>query len=180
MFRRAMATMQIMPRDLAVQPQTAILSLRTPVNWTAVLFFSALSLVHASIAIPAFYHGRWEGFLSAIFSVLFAGVSVIAYFAHARLTMDPDHRYVHLRWGVPPLRFERIIPFSDIREIRLTLAGTRKHPESRIELLCESGDVECPQTPYPRQHALLMAMTIGAPLTKVIGTEQAAETPRRI
>ena len=169
-----------MPRNVAVQPQTATLILRTSVNWTAVLFFATLSLVHGSIAFPAFYHGRWEGFLSAIFCVLFAGVSVITYFTHATLTMLPEERAVHFRWGFPPLRFERTIPFSDIRGVRLTLAGTRKHPESLLELLCDSGDIECPHTPYPRQHALLMAMTIGTPLTKVIGTEQTTEHPGRI
>jgi hypothetical protein len=171
--------MRYMPRDVAVQPQTTPLTLRTPVNWTAVLFFGALSFVHASIAIPAFYHGRWEGFLSAIFCVLFATVSVISYFVHAQLTMLPEQRRLHMRWGFPPLRFDRLIPFSDIRGVRLTLVGTRKHPESIIQLLCDSGDVECPPTRYPRQHALLLAMTIGAPLTKVIGDEQASpDAPR--
>src|SRR5215204_2473456 len=46
-------------------------TLRTPVNWTAVLFFAGLSALHLFLAGTAVYHGRWSGFLSIIFGVVF-------------------------------------------------------------------------------------------------------------
>src|SRR5215210_9525188 len=54
---RAMITArQLNATDEPAAPATQDLTLRTPPNWTAVCFFLALSGLHLSIAIPAFYH----------------------------------------------------------------------------------------------------------------------------
>jgi hypothetical protein len=148
------------PRDLV---------LKTPANWTAVIFFAVLSGLHFSIALPAFYRGHWEGYLSLIFGCTFLAVSVIAYFARYEMTILPRERRIRVRNGVGPLRFQRSIPFDDVHAVRLTFCTGRRGrcTESCIEVLCDNEDLECPPTTIPRQEALFLAITLGVQLIKV-------------
>src|SRR5262245_48730313 len=94
---------------LATDAPARDLVLRSPPNWSAIVFFAALSTLHFCIAVPAFYHGRVEGSLSFIFGCVFLLVSVAMYFARHELTILPVARTIRVRDGLGPLRFQRFI-----------------------------------------------------------------------
>ena len=150
------------PRDIV---------LRNPPNWTAIAFFAALGLLHLSIAIPAFYHGRWEAFLSAAFGVIFVSVSFLCWLVCSDVTIDPRSRRIRLRTGVRRLRVERYIEFQAVHGVRLMMMAGKSPSSSRIELLCDNEDIECPPTDIPRQEALCLAMTLNVRLIKVYGDD---------
>ena len=150
------------PRDIV---------LRRPPNWTAIAFFAALSALHLSIAIPAFYHGRWEGFLSAAFGVIFCGVSFLCWLVCSDVTIDPRTRRIRLCTGVRRLCVERFIDFQAVHGVRLLMMAGKSTSASRIELLCDNEDIECPPTDIPRQQALCLAMTLNVRLIKVYGDD---------
>jgi hypothetical protein len=146
------------------------LVLRTPPNWSAVVFFAALSTLHFCIAIPAFTHGRIEGMLSLIFGCAFFCVSVISYLARHELAILPRVRCIRIRNGVGKLYLQRFIPFDDVHAVRLTMTRSGRQSESRIEVLCDNEDLECPPTAIPRQEALCLAIVMGVQLIKVSDT----------
>jgi hypothetical protein len=146
------------PRDL---------SLTTPPNWTAIVFFACLSGLHFAISIPAFFHGRWEGYLSFVLAIFFLVISIVTYFARYEMTIVPQDKRIRLRSGVGPVKFERSVAFADVHAVRLTLGKPGKFMESRIEVLCDNEDIECPATTIPRQQALFLAVLMGVQLIKV-------------
>jgi hypothetical protein len=150
-------------------PAFADLVFRTPPNWTAIGFLGMLGGLHLAIAIPAFFHHRWEGFLSLAFGAIFVLSSVVCSRCRFELAVLPSQRRIRLRHGLRRCAFERFIPFRAVRAVRLTLSNQvkRNRPESRIELLCPYEDVECPPTDIPRQEALFLAMALNVPLVKV-------------
>src|SRR5436190_3006772 len=83
------------------------LALQSPPNWTAVIFFSALSGLHFAIALPAFYHGRWEGYLSLVFATGFATVAIACYFARYEMAILPREQRICLRNTLGPIKFQR-------------------------------------------------------------------------
>lgn len=147
------------------------LTLRTPPNWTAVIFFLALGAVHLSIAIPAFLHQRWEGFLSAAFGVLFVLVAVVCRLVSCEFTIVRSQRRIRVRSGYRRLCVERSIPFGDVHGVRVTMIGRDAPLACRVEVLCDNEDIECPPTTVPRQEALCLALTMGVPLIKVYGDD---------
>jgi hypothetical protein len=152
---------------VATYAPTRDLTLRTPPNWSAVVFFAALSTLHFCIAIPAFYHGRVEGMLSLIFGCAFVLVSLGVYLLRHEMTILPQARSIRLRTGMGPLRYQRFIPFDDVHAVRLTMVRSGRQSESRIEVLCDNEDLECPPTVIPRQEALCLAIVMGVQLIKV-------------
>lgn len=150
------------PRDMA---------LIGPANWTAILFFGVLSGLHFAVSIPAFFHARWEGYLSFILAIVFLGVSVVSYFFRHSLTVSAGRRSIQLSTGFGPLKFTREIPFSDVHAVRLTLSRSGTSSESCIQILCDNEDLECPTTSIPRQQALFLAMTMRVQLIKVTDDE---------
>lgn len=153
------------------------LVLRSPPNWLAVVFLGILGCVHLSVAIPSLLEGRWQGYLSIGLGSIFVSAAGVASRIRYEMAVLPSERRVRLRQGLRRLASERSIPFAAIRGVRLTLAGTPRHPESRIELLAQLDDIECPPTDIPRQQALFLAMAIGVPLTKVMDEELHDEPP---
>ena len=147
------------------------LKLRTPPNWTAVLFFAALGGVHLSIAIPAFMHHRWEAFLSLTFGVLFVLVSIVCRLVNCEFTVIRSQRRIRVRTGYRRVCLERSIPFGDVHGVRLTMIGRDAPLACRVEVLCDNEDIECPPTAVPRHEALCLALTMGVPLIKVYGDE---------
>jgi hypothetical protein len=148
----------------------------TAPNWTAVWFFATLSFLHWCICLPAFAHGRWEGYLSLIFASVFAGVTLISYRAKCEVAVLPVERRIRLRSGVGRLRLERSIAFDDVHGVRLTINEATR-PSSHIEVLCDNEDIIWPPTSYPRQHALYLAVTMGVRLIKVIGDDPSESEP---
>lgn len=151
------------PRDL---------HLRTSPNWTIVAFFAVLSALHIGVAAPAFIHGRWEGYLSLVLAVAFAVVALAGYAARFELCILAAERRIRLRHTLGPIRFERSVSFDEVHAVRLTLSRGRRRVESRIEVLCDNEDIECPPTHIPRQQALFLAVTTGVELIKVTHDQQ--------
>lgn len=144
-------------------------TLRSPVNWTAVLFFAGLAALHLFMAATAFYRGRWDGYLSFIFGVAFTGVAVACGLIRTELAVLVDQRRLRVRTGSRRVYFERFVPFASIRSVRLTLLNARRPQSSTIELVCDHEVVDCPPTNIPREEALCLAMTLGVRLVKVFG-----------
>jgi hypothetical protein len=157
------------PRDLI---------LKSPPNWTAVVFFAVLSGLHFSIAIPAFYRGHWEGYLSLIFGTLFVTAAAIASRCRFEIAVLPSHRRMRLRTGFGR-RFchERFVPFATVQRVRLTVATGERPTDSVIELICPHEDIQFPPTKIPRQQALFLAMMMGVPLIKVSDEPAPVEPP---
>ena len=118
-----MTTREAVDTPAAISPD---LVLRAPPNWTAVVFFSVLSCLHCTIAFPAFYHGRWEGYMSLIFAVIFAITTIIFYFARYEMAILPSQNRIRLRHRIGPVKFQRYISFRDVHAVRLTLHGPRE------------------------------------------------------
>lgn len=157
------------PRDMA---------LVGPPNWTAIVFFAVLSGLHFAVSLPAFYHARWEGYLSFLLAIIFMAASVFSYFFRHSMTVSAARRTILLSTGYGPLRFTRQIPFTDVHAVRLTLSRSGKSSESCIQILCDNEDLECPATTIPRQQALFLAMTMRVQLIKATDDESAEETDR--
>jgi hypothetical protein len=153
-------------RSFQSGPPPAEIILRWPPNWTAVIFFATLALLHTSICIPAFFHGRWEGYMSLVFALIFWSAAIVCVKLESRLVILPAEKTIRLHSGIGRFATERIIPFASIRGVRLTLCSNSPHADSRIELLCPGDDIECPPTDIPREQALYLAMTLDIPLTK--------------
>ena len=58
-------------QDTASSSHTPDLVFRTPINWTYVLFFGCLGLLHLSVAALAFWHRRWEAYMSVALGGIF-------------------------------------------------------------------------------------------------------------
>jgi hypothetical protein len=146
------------------------LTLRSPPNWTAVLFFAALSSLHLFIAATAIMHHRWEAFMSVFFGVAFAVAAIACWLVRCGLTVMTEPRVLRVRTGTRRIFVERLIPFNQIRCVRLTLLNPRSPRSAMIELVCNQEVIECPSTEIPRQEALCLAVTIGTRLVKVYGS----------
>jgi hypothetical protein len=151
--------------------RTPDLVFSTPVNWTYVIFFACLGMLHLIIATLAFLHGRWEAYLSIILGVTFVGVSIVAYRCRFEMTIQAAERRIRLRSGMQRLHVQRFISFADVHGIRLTLS---RPSDSRVEVLCDNEDIECPPTSIPREEALCLAMLMGVRLIKVCDEDESA------
>jgi hypothetical protein len=149
-------------------PHTDV-TLRSPPNWTAVLFFGGLSSLHLYLATSAFWNHRFEGFMSLIFGVVFAGLSLACWRICHDVTLVTEDRKLRLRTGFRRLYLERCVPFGQVRSVRLTLLHPKHPTAARIEVVCDGEVIECPPTVVPRQEALCLAVTMGVRLVKVYG-----------
>ena len=153
------------------------LVLRTPANWTAVAFFAALGLLHLLIAAAAFFAGRWEGYLSLALAIAFVGAAIVASRFRFELSIFPQRKVLRLRHGTRRFHSERLIPFSTVQGVRLTLAQ-RNAAEAKLEIVCALEEIVCPPSRIPRQQALCLAMLLAVPLIKVMAAP--AITPSRL
>jgi len=158
-----------MPSRATVLTESGNLVHRSSPDFLYTSLFSILSLMHAGIAVPAFMHQRWEGFLSAIFFVFFGLIAVICRKFRFEVAVLKSQRKVRIRHGVGRFCFERLVPFGAITDVRLTLLGGKGPENSQIELLSRNDDIRYPPADHPRQEALLLAMTLDVPLVKVYG-----------
>src|SRR6185369_9330744 len=101
-------------------------------NWTAIIFFACLSMLHFCISIPAFYHGRIEGYLSFLFANLFLLVSILTYFVRYEIAILPINKRIRLRNRIGPVKLDRHVPFEDVHAVRLTIGGSST--DSTIEV----------------------------------------------
>ena len=149
-------------------PRTQM-TLRTPPNWTAVLFFAGLASLHIFIATTAFLHQRWEGYMSCIFASAFTLIALAVWRLRSEITLLTGEKQVRIRTGFKRIYFERFVAFSQIRGVRLTMFHPNKPTAAEIELVCDYEVIECPPTSVPREEALCLAVNIGVGLTKVYG-----------
>lgn len=136
-------------------------------NWTAVVFFAALSFLHFVVCTFAFSHGHFEGYMSLGFGISFGLVAAGCYLSRSEIAVLGSERRIRLRMGYRGMRTERFVSFEAVRNIRLTLGHDPDHAEGLIELVCAGEVIECPPTPVARQEALCLALTIGVRLIKV-------------
>jgi hypothetical protein len=87
-----------------------------------------------------------------------------------------EPKQIRIRAGVGPVGIQRYVAFGAISAVRLTLM-TRAE-ESTIELICYDDDLRCPPSHSPGQEALLLAMLLEVPLTKVYGENVKPERER--
>jgi hypothetical protein len=145
------------------------LILRSPANWTAVLFLAGLGGLHLAMCTHAFINGRWEAFLSLIFGIVFSAAAVACALIRSEVVVFKDDAQILLRTGISRFHWERAVPFENVRSVRLTLLNQHKTHESRIEVVCEGEVIECPPTAVPRQEALCLALLMDVRLVKVYG-----------
>ncbi|HEX3358075.1 MAG TPA: hypothetical protein VHS31_13975 [Tepidisphaeraceae bacterium] len=150
----------------------------TSPNWTSVVFFAGLGLLHLFLATLAFWQGRWEGYMSAGLGTIFVVVSIVSYRCRFEITIQSRRRQIRLRSGFGKFWHQRFIPFTHVHGVRLTLGHLPDDPASRIEVLCENEDIECPPTSIPRQEALCLAMLMGVRLIKVYEDDGAERSDR--
>jgi hypothetical protein len=149
-------------------PRTQV-TLRTPPNWTAICFFLLLAMLHLYMAIHALIHDRPEGFMSWIFGTGFCLIALMCWRMCCEMTLLTKEKRLRLRTGFRRLYVERSVPFSKIRNVRLTLLHPRTPTAAKIELVCDHEVIECPPTCVPREEALCLAMNIDVELIKVYG-----------
>jgi hypothetical protein len=154
-------------------------TLRSPPNWTAVLFFAALSSLHLFIAVTAFVHQRWEAFMSVIFAIIFAVLAVACRLIRTELAVLAGERSLRIRTGTRRIFVERNVPFTRFRSVRLTLLNPRTPESATIELVCDHEVIECPPTSIPREEALCLAVTMGVRFIKVYGEDFGAASERQ-
>jgi hypothetical protein len=133
-------------------PDSRDLILRAPPNWTAVIFFACLGCLHLILATLAFMHERWEGAMSLLLGVGFVVGSIVGSRMRFEVTLQRRQRRLRLR---------------SVHGVRLTLSKAPDHPATRIEVLCDNEDIDCPPTDVPRQQALCLAMLMDVQLIKV-------------
>ena len=153
------------PREGVGRPTDLVM--RYPPNWTAVIFFGAMSILHLINGFGAFWKGRIEGELSAVLGVVFAIATAVAIRLKNELAVRPSSGDLQLRTTLWRVWYRRHIPFQSVRSVRLFLGGKTRLCESRIEILCDGESIECPSTRVPRQEALYLAMAMDVELIKI-------------
>jgi hypothetical protein len=136
--------------------------------------------------VPAFLHARWEGYVSALLSVAFLTSSIVMFHARSQFVFDAPRRRIRVRSGVGRFHFQRWISFDDVwisfddvHAVRLTMSSSDR-PRSRVEVLCDNEDIECPPNDSPRQEALCLAMLLNVQLIKVWADANAEQHAARI
>jgi hypothetical protein len=147
---------------------------RSRLNLFYPAFFTLASLLYAAIAVASFYWGQDGGYLSAALGIVFAAMAETSWVFRSEVTIETETSCVHTRAGTRWIHLDRLVPFRHVMAVRVTLASGVEPKQSQIELLVHDGNIRCPSFPCSiRQEALLLAMTIHAPLIKVFGGEQA-------
>src|SRR5688500_1240982 len=99
----------------------------------------------------------------------FALVALACWCVSTEMTLLTDEKRLRLRSGYRRLCFERSVPFSRVRNVRLTLLHPRSPESAKIELVCDEEVIECPPTCVPREEALCLAVNMHVELIKVYG-----------
>ena len=165
--------------SLAPADRTIPITLVSPPNWTAIVFLASLGILHLFVCIPAFAKMRWEGYVSAILATVFITSACVSFFARSRIVFDAPHRRIRVRSGVGRFHFQRWISFDDVHAVRLIMSSSDR-PRSRVEVLCDNEDIQCPPCNSPRQEALCLAILMNVQLIKVWADARANEHVARL
>lgn len=150
-------------------PQFGDVVLRSPPNWQVVGFLALLGGLHLTVATLSLLDGRLACHVSLILGMIFVTVAAVGYRCRSEVALLTSQRRLRLRTGMGRFCYERSVPFSAVRAVRLMVEPglTARQSESLIELLCRGEDIPCPPTKIPREQALFMAMAMDVPLIKV-------------
>jgi hypothetical protein len=152
------------------------LVLRSRPGWLWPMFLGLLGTLHGTIATLAFLNGRWEAYLSAVFCLVFFTAATACRRFRTEMAVLRESKLIRVRAGVGPVGIQRYVAFGAISGVRLTLM--KRADESVVELICYDDDLRCPPSHSPGQEALLLAMILDVPLTKVYGENIAPERER--
>jgi hypothetical protein len=140
-------------------------------NWPAGIFFAAMAALHAYIALHTFGTSNSEAMISAILAAVFLLVTDLCLFCRHQITISPLDAQIYVRHRFGKFSFDREIPFSAVRAIRVTLwqprRGPQSRPKSRVDILCNGEELPCPPTKIPRQEALYLALVMKVRLIKI-------------
>jgi hypothetical protein len=154
-----------------IAPNLSDLVFRFPHNWTAIVFFGMLGLLHLCNAGYSFWDGHYEAYLSLVLAAVFMSVALGWRLVRCDLGVMQSERRLRLRTRLGRIGTERSIPFTRVHGVRLFSNGSEAANGCRVEILCENEDIECPPTDVPRQQALCLAMLMGVTLIKVSDSE---------
>jgi hypothetical protein len=160
-------------------PQPTAVVFRSPRNWTAVVFFGALGMLHLGMAVSSYTAYQAVLHMSVVFGTLFMAVALGFLVARHEVTFLTDRRRIVVRTGVGRLAYRRCVLFSRVASVRVTLLG-RDQGESSLSVMLEHEEIELPPTRTPRQEGLLLAMMMGVRLVKVYGDGAPSEPAERI
>ena len=155
--------------DRATTTRHTDVTFRSPPNWTVVLFFAGLAGLHWYMAISAMAKGRFDTFMSLVLGPAFTIVALVSWRLAKEITFMPAARRIRVRSGLRRFYFQRLVRFTDIRSVRVTLFHPHDPKAATIELLLDRETIEFPPTDVPRQEALALAMALNVPLMKVYG-----------
>lgn len=161
-------------REHVVESHPDAVIFRSPRNWTAVVFFGALGMLHLAIAVTSMLSRRWEAHMSVVFGMMFVLVALGCYVVRREVIVRPERRRVTVRAGWAGWGFERSVPFSAVTAVRVTLLADQD--ESCVTIVCAEEDLELPVTATPRQQGLLLAVMMGVRLVKIYGEGTVAGT----
>lgn len=155
--------------DRAAATRHADVTFRSSPNWTIVLFFAGLAALHWYIALTAMVKGRFDTFMSLVLGPTFTIVALVCWRLAKEITFMPAARRIRIRSGLHRFYFQRLVRFTDIRSVRVTLFHPHDPKAATVELLLDRETIEFPPTDVPRQEALALALTLNVPLMKVYG-----------
>ncbi len=148
-------------------------------NWPAGIFFAAMAALHAYIALHTFGTSNWEGLISAVLAATFLLVTDLCLLSRHQITISPLDAQIYIRRRFGKFTFNRVLPFTAVRAVRVTLWQSRRRPQSRVEprpksapksrvdILCHGEELPLPPTKIPRQQALYLALVMNVSLIKI-------------
>lgn len=163
-------------RNPEIKGQDLVLRSRT--NWTAVTLFGCLAAVHFVIAWLAGRSGHYEGTVSLLLGIGFSGVALAYWSSMREITLLRKKEIIRVRSGCRILQSERRVPFNQVRAVRLIL-GDESGRRAKLQLLCDTEELDCPLTCSPRQQALCLAVVLNVRLVRIHGDGDFLNDPAR-
>jgi hypothetical protein len=136
-------------------------------NWLAGAFFCLMAGFHIYIAVHAFGSNTSEAVISSSLAACFLFVANLCILTRHQIAICPTAREIRIERRYGRFIFDRELPFSCVRAVRVTLWQSRRGPQSRLEILCHGEELPCPPTNIPRQEALYLALVMNVRLIKV-------------
>lgn len=150
------------------RPGYGDLILRSPPNWTAVVFLALLGGLHLGISVSNLLHGRREAYLSLAFGTAFLLLAAFFWCCRFEVAVLCSQRRLRLRHGSRRAYVQRSVPFAQVQGVRLTVPAGARPADCCLQIVCPLEDLDVPPTRIPRQEALFLALAMGVPLVKVL------------
>lgn len=152
---------------MQVGPSPTDVLLRSPINWPLVITAIVLGGLHFVVAAIHADRGSWTAPVAGLIGALLLLTALVVACSQRDVEISVTLGLIRTRRGLGRLAHKRAVPVSRVHAVRLTQIDQHGHHQSRIDLLCDRGEIPCPTTDMPRQQALLMAMTLNVRLIKI-------------